>query len=229
MTTTFEAFAPMWRPTLGGMISSGSIVGGVSDYVNQYTYDELGRLTAVSQDAQAGGNAVADKLATFTYDAASQLTDLQRYSSDTVVPGNLEVHSRYAYDNAGRLQSITHVEVGNRRRRKLDWDQHASRLRCRVEHSWPATILSYDTDNRLTEWSSYYDAFKTTYGYDTRDQLTGASHTAITGLTPPLTLPAAESYSFDGTGNRNLSGGGSSSATGSHNEVQNDGTYTYTL
>ncbi len=44
---------------------------------------------------------------------------------------------------------------------------------------------------------------------------------------PPLTLPSAESYSFDGTRNRNLSGGGSSSATGTHNEVQNDGTYTY--
>ena len=56
---------------------------------------------------------------------------------------------------------------------------------------------------------------------------TSASHTAITGLTPPLTLPSAESYSFDATGNRNLSGGGSSSASGSHNEVQNDGTYTY--
>jgi RHS repeat-associated protein len=43
-----------------------------------------------------------------------------------------------------------------------------------------------------------------------------------------LTLPATESYSFDGTGNRNLTGGGSSSATGTHNQVQNDGTYTYT-
>ena len=63
--------------------------------------------------------------------------------------------------------------------------------------------------------------------YDSRDQLTGATHTVISGLTPPLTLPSAESYSFDATGNRNLSGGGSSSATGTHNQVQNDGTYTY--
>ncbi len=40
-------------------------------------------------------------------------------------------------------------------------------------------------------------------------------------------MPAAESYAFDGTGNRNLSGGSSSSADGTFNRVQNDGTYTY--
>jgi hypothetical protein len=28
--------------------------------------------------------------------------------------------------------------------------------------------VSYDADNRVTESSSYYDAFKTTYSYDTR-------------------------------------------------------------
>jgi len=87
--------------------------------------------------------------------------------------------------------------------------------------------LAYDQDNRLTGWSSYADAFKTTFAYDTRDQVTGATHTAITGLTPPRPLPATESYAFDGAGNRNLSGGGSSSADGTFNRVQNDGTYTY--
>ena len=88
-------------------------------------------------------------------------------------------------------------------------------------------FLAYDQDNRLTGWSSYADAFKTTYAYDTRDQVTGATHTAIAGLTLPRALPSAESYAFDGTGNRNLSGGGSSSANGTFNRVQNDGTYTY--
>lgn len=78
--------------------------------VNQYVWDALGRLTSVTQTSQYGGNSVAAKLATYQYDAASQLTDLRRYSSTSASSMYLEVHSRMGYDGAGRLQSLTHAK-----------------------------------------------------------------------------------------------------------------------
>ncbi|MHB0961179.1 MAG: RHS repeat domain-containing protein [Pirellulaceae bacterium] len=211
---------------LGGALVGSSISGGIKDFVNQYAHDALGRLTSLTQTGQSGGNSVAPKLATFQYDAASQLTDLRRYSSTSAYATYLEVHSRFGYDGAGRLQSITHAKA-----------EIAAGQLWNGTSSLPSSLqggnllagyfLAYDQDNRLTGWSSYADAFKTTYAYDNRDQVTGATHTAIGGLTLPRALPAVESYAFDGTGNRNLSGGSSSSANGTFNRVQNDGTYTY--
>jgi YD repeat-containing protein len=211
---------------LGGTISGSNITGGVEDLTNQYVSDALGRLTSVTQTSQYGGNSVAAKLATFQYDAASELTDLRRYSSTSAYSMYLEVHSRLGYDGAGRLQSLTHAK-----------SEIAAGQMWNGTSTLPTSLqggkllagyfLAYDQDNRLTGWSSYADAFKTTYAYDTRDQVTGASHTAIAGLTLPRAMPASETYAFDGTGNRNLSGGSSSSADGTFNRVQNDGTYTY--
>ena len=45
-------------------------IGGVNDFRNDYTFDNLGRLTRVQQAGQ-GGNAVAAKRVDFAYDAAA--------------------------------------------------------------------------------------------------------------------------------------------------------------
>ncbi len=89
-----------------------------------------------------------------------------------------------------------------------------------------AYSLQYDQANRLSSFSSYFDGFKTSYAYDTRDQLTAATSAQIAGLEPPFTLPPSETYSFDATGNRQQ-GGTSTSSNGTHNRVANDGTYSY--
>jgi YD repeat-containing protein len=68
----------------------------------------MNRLSSVVQTNVTGGHAVAPKLASFSYDASSQLTDVRRYSATTASTGDLEVHSRMGYDLAGRLTSITH-------------------------------------------------------------------------------------------------------------------------
>ena len=59
------------------------------------------------QTALGGSNAVAPKLVTQAYNAASQLTDMRRYSATTASPSALKVHSRLNYDGAGRNTSIT--------------------------------------------------------------------------------------------------------------------------
>ena len=89
------------------------------------------------------------------------------------------------------------------------------------------TTFSYDTGGRLLsqtepdpDGAGALLASTQSFVYDARDQVTGATHTAIAGLTLPRAMPASEDYAFDGTGNRNLSGGSSSSANGTFNRVQ---------
>jgi hypothetical protein len=91
------------------LYSGGTISGGVGDLVNGYGHDRRERLTSVFQVAASGGNAVAQKFVAFTYDIASQMTDMRRYSSTLANPAGLEVHSRYTLDGAARLNSITHA------------------------------------------------------------------------------------------------------------------------
>ncbi len=209
----------------GGTISDSSIVGGLFDFRNSYAYDAMHRLASVAQTQGSGANAVAPKLANFSYNAASQLTDLKRYSATSASSGALEVHSRMGYDQAGRLTSITHgkteITAGQ------TWDGSSTLpASLGTTNTLAAYFLVYDQANRLTDFSSYWDAFKTTYTYDNRDQLTAASTAAISGLTPPFTVPTSESYNLDSNGNRK-SGSTSQSASGSHNRLQTDGTYDY--
>ncbi|WP_162006864.1 RHS repeat-associated core domain-containing protein [Roseimaritima sediminicola] len=211
----------------GGTLSGTSIVGGVDDFTRQFTYDGLGRMTSVNSDAVSGGHAVAPQLATFEYNAASQRTDLRQYSATTASPSDLQVHSRRAYDQAGRLASITHgtAEIGAGE----TWDGTST---------LPASLGStdmlagyffrYDQDNRLVDFASYRDGTETSFGYDSRDQLTSATTAAIAGLSQPFGLASSESYDFDAGGNRKSSGGQSQSAANTHNQLQTDGTYNYT-
>ncbi|MHB9068435.1 MAG: RHS repeat-associated core domain-containing protein [Pirellulaceae bacterium] len=211
----------------GGILSGSSIMGGIDDFNREFAYDGLNRLTSVNSSSVSGGHAVAPKLATFEYNAASQRTDLRRYSATTASASDLEIHSRRGYDQAGRLTGITHgtaeIAAGQ------IWDGTSS-----LPASLGATdmlagyFFGYDQDNRLVDFSSYRDGTKTSYGYDSRDQLTLASTAAISGLSQPFGLASSESYDFDAGGNRKSSGGSSQSAAGTHNQLQTDGTYDYT-
>jgi RHS repeat-associated protein len=211
----------------GALNSGGTISGGVNDVVNSYQYDNLDRLSSVSQVGVSGGNAVAPKHASFTYNVASQMTDLRRYSSPTVSAAALEVHSRYAYDGAARIASITHakseIAAGE------NWNG-TSTLPASITpaQSIAAYHFGYDRDDRLTAMASYTDRFRTVFTYDTTDQLATATSSAIAGLAAPSPLPTAESYNVDPNGNRRTSSGVSQSASGTHNQLQSDGTFNYT-
>jgi RHS repeat-associated protein len=191
------------------------------------SYDALNRLTSISQQSANAGNAVAPKLATFAYDIASQMTDVRRYSATSVDTASLELHSRYLYDLAGRVTSITHAKT-----------------EIAPNHGWLGTAtlpssltapnvvaaysLKYDRDNRLTSFGSYADRFTTAYSYNATDELTAATSTAIAGLTAPSLLPPSQSLGVDLNGNRTSSTGASQSASGTHNQLQSDAQFSYT-
>ena len=217
--------------TMGGTIAAGAgggtVSGGVKDLVNTYSFDTLGRTTAITQTGVAGGNVVAAKRADYGYNVAGQVTDLRRYSAATPSTGSLEVHSRSGYDSAGRLTSLIH------NRTEITGSSPYTGGSSLPTSVTPATAIAayaftFDAGNRMTAMSSYADRFRTTYGYDNSDQLTAASSVAIAGLAAPTFLPVAEGYQLDANGNRRSSTGASQSAAGTHNQLQTDGTFNYT-
>ena len=105
-----------------------------------FTYDELNRVTQITQS----GNGVASKRVEMSYDAASQMTEVTRYNSNS----QLVAQSNYVYDEAGRLVNLTHSREGNPL----------------AESSWV-----YDAANRIIQQTSPDGT--SNYNYDARHQL----------------------------------------------------------
>ncbi len=159
---------------LGRRTQLSAEIDGTDDLLNEYEYDYLNRLTQVTQDAQSGGNAVAEKRVDFNYDAEDkqQFASISRYAdlagSDTVAI------STYGYDDTDRLTSLTHVDGSSGSLAGYTWQ--------------------YDEGNRLTDFTvSGYSAEDATYSYDDTDQLTAADRSGTS---------ADESYAYDDNGNR---------------------------
>jgi RHS repeat-associated protein len=150
---------------IGGTMSAGA------DFVNQYTFDALNRLTRVAQAGQTGGHAVREKRIDFSYAADSQWTGITRYQD--LAGTKLVAASAFSYDQAGRLQGLTHT-------------QNATTL---AAFTW-----TYDTLNRVKTFTdTLHPAESATYAYDTASQLTGADRSG-TGND--------ETFSYDANGNR---------------------------
>jgi len=139
--------------TIGGPASTGQ------DFVNQYTYDPLNRLTRVTQTGQTGGHAVAEKRVDLAYAADSQWATITRYQD--LAGTRLVATSTFGYDQAGRLQGLIHSQP----------DLHLARF------SW-----TYDTVNRVASFTNgLYPAESATYAYDAASQLTGADRSGTAG------------------------------------------------
>jgi hypothetical protein len=83
-------------------------IDNTDDFLNSYSYDNLGRLTQVDQDEQSGGNSVSEKRVDFECNDLGQYTEITRY---TDVAGTLDVAtSSYAYDEANRLTDLDHKQ-----------------------------------------------------------------------------------------------------------------------
>jgi RHS repeat-associated protein len=136
---------------LDGLRSSFSAtVDGVGDFQTTYAYDAMLRMTDVTQTGQ-GGNAVADKHVTFTYNDNSQFDLISRYASTGT--SNLVATTDYQYDSSNRLTVLTHA-------------QGATTL---AAYTW-----TFDAANRLVGQTPPDGAVS--YSYDSRSQLTGADY-----------------------------------------------------
>jgi len=162
--------------------------------IESFVYDELNRVTQITQT----GNGVTDKRVDFSYNAASQMTGIVRYSD---LAGNeLVGSSSYSYDRAGRLINLTH-----------NGDSEVI-----ADYAW-----LYDSANRITQFTNPDGAIS--YTYDERGQLTGAESDYqadesysydgngnrtnpgySTGSNNRLLSDGVYNYQYDGEGNRTV-------------------------
>src|SRR5690606_31756193 len=56
-------------------------IGSTADFVTDYSYDALQRMTRIEQQDVGGGNAVADKRIDLAYNAAGQFSGISRYAN----------------------------------------------------------------------------------------------------------------------------------------------------
>ena len=193
--------------TAGNRTQLAAAIGGTDDFVNNYQYNSvLGQMSLVGQTGN-GGNAVADKTATFTYNNLGQFVSSDRYADYNADPTqltNLVAQVAYGYDSAGQLTSIAYSD-GQATPATLD------------NFNW-----TYDALGNVKTSSSSLDGAggTVTYSSDSTGQLLGASG----GQAP------TESYQYDANGNRETvttSGNQVTCITGPNNELLYDGTYTY--
>ncbi len=181
------------------------------DFVNNYGFDALHRVTSIEQDGQSGGNTVADKQVGLIYNDAGQLKQINRFNQivgtpEAPTPGLYDAStnpngaiaiSNYVYDHAGRLTD-------------LDTDL-LDTTTSSITQEWV-----YDLLNRVTQYTnssdSYFNGGVTDYDYDDLNQLIEEDP------------GASQTYDYDLSGNREMTG----YVFGPGNRIEEDGTWTYT-
>ncbi|MFW6124556.1 MAG: hypothetical protein ACOC46_00290, partial [Pirellulales bacterium] len=83
-------------------------IGSTDDFVTDYTYDNLHRMTRIQQQGASGGNAVAEERIDLAYDALSRFESISRYAD--LAATDLVAVSDYVFDAAGRLTDLTHAK-----------------------------------------------------------------------------------------------------------------------
>ena len=197
---------------IGGTVdANGAVTYGTPDFLNQYVYDPLGRMTSITQTGQTGGNSVANKHAVPGYDSDSRLTGVALYASSGT--SNRVASSSNTFDHASRLTDLTWSDASSNKLAAYHWNyDSASRvtdLYSRRDSSAGTPDASYNPGN--SNWGH------AAYGYDWTNQLTGTTYTNFTSAPTSNT-----SLSYDANGNRT-----SGSDVSSTNRLLFDGTYYY--
>ena len=175
----------------GNILSVSDTIDGQTGGSNEYKYDVLNRVEQITQS----GNGVSDKRVDFGYDPIGQFKTINRYSD--LAGASPVVESIYTYDANNRLERLSHNNSLG-------------------EAAFYA--FTYDDANRIIAITDVDGS--TDYGYNNRNELTGADHTNVN--------KPDETYTYDDNGNRVSSSlHGNNYVTGANNQLQADGTYTY--
>ena len=191
----------------GNRTSLAAQVPGITanDFVNDYSYDALNRMTQITQQSllaynEDGANPdgifeiYGSREVDFAYNAASQFDTIDRYDDVGLV-----ATTTYGYDDAGRMNSL--------------------------DQSGVTTYgYTYDAANRLATLTNSADTSENaTYTYDALGQLTAADYENYSSNN--------EGYTYDANGNwlasTTANDGSRSFTVSGNNQVTSDGTYDY--
>lgn len=187
--------------------STQSNVPGLADFTLNYTYDDMGNVTSVTDNygVQVGstydarnrlqarswqGGGIAGALVRFGYDAAGNKTTVQRYSD--LAGTQLVGQSAYTFNAEHAITHIRHANAGGA----------------------PLLEFEYTRDAAQQITRRLLDTQTTDYTYDATGQLTGANYSDS---------QPDESFSYDLNGNRTMPG----YATGPGDRLLSDDKHTY--
>ena len=168
------------------------------------TTDALGRVTTIGDDSSAVGG-LADKLVTYSYDYANQMTRVERGANG----GSLDFDTRYAYDGMGRVSEIAHSgAIGS---------QLAAFNSYAYQYDKAHRIIEQITtrDEAISALSAISAVDTETFTFDDAGQLTDVTATGSDD----------ETYEYDENGNRKEDG---VISIGDHNRLDADADWTYT-
>lgn len=183
----------------GNLTQAAATLGGSADYVNNYSYDGLQRVTQITQQGALGGNSVTAKRVDLSYDANSNLTGIHRFEGLNTTPAVAQ--TTQVYDAMGRLASIQHkdgatVLAGY----AITWDS-ASRI-TQIDSAADGIIhYTNDSTGQLTSEDPTGTTNDRTYGYDANGTRNTSGYTI--GSNNQITSDGTYSYSYDQEGNRN--------------------------
>ena len=170
---------------------------GQADLVNEYSYDNLGDMTRVTQHAN-GGVPVAPKRVDFAWNLAGEMTSMQRYAD---VAGTLWVGgTSLSHDLAGRMTNTTqYTALGDDRESWWSYDEKGRVVRAEESFSGNVGTYAYDANDQLTlaDNSGRNDE---SYGYDSNGNRTMSGYS--TGGDNRLAAGAAHTYQYDSENNR---------------------------
>jgi RHS repeat-associated protein len=179
-------------------LSLAAEIGGTADFKNDYTYDNLSRMTQVIQQDVGGGNTVADKRVDFAYNALGQYTSLTRYQSTGT--GTLVATSTYAYDTLNRLTDLDHKQ-NSTNLALYDYTYDFMDRITSMTHSLDgASAFTYDKESELTAADHASPRTDESYSFDATGNRTGGSYTNTTNNR--TTADGTYTYDYDDEGNR---------------------------
>ncbi|GAB5443819.1 MAG: hypothetical protein Fues2KO_41680 [Fuerstiella sp.] len=171
-------------------------VAGTDDFLNSYSYDNLGRPTQLDQAGQTGGNSVSAKRVDFGYNAIGQFTEIERFAD---LAGTLDVAtSTYTYDDASRITDLDHSH-GSTLLADYSWTWDVGGRLTSVTSVDGTDDYTYDDTSQLTDVDSDYQTDES-YTYDGTGNRTNTGYT--TGANNQLTSDGTYNYEYDDEGNR---------------------------
>ncbi|GIW91674.1 MAG: hypothetical protein KatS3mg109_2106 [Pirellulaceae bacterium] len=183
----------------GNRTRLAAVIDGTDDFVNDYTYDHLNRMTRVDQYGVAGGHAVAEKRVDMAYNSLGQFTQIVRYSALSGTPSDEVATSVYTYDAAHRLVGLSHNRGGQPLFTPYSWTYDPLDRITQMVNSDGTSVFTYDQTDQLTGADHSYQTDEA-YQYDANGNRTGGGY--VTGSNNQLLEDGTYRYEYDAEGNR---------------------------
>jgi len=184
---------------VGNVTQVSATVGGTADYVTDYIYDALGRVTSVQQHGVTGGNTVAEKRIDFSYDVVGQYATITTYAD--LAATDLVTTATYTFDDAYRLVGLGYTK-GTTALASYAYTYDAAGSMTGMTTVDGTTAYTYDNAGQLVSAdSNYTDDESYTYD-DNGNRVTANGNSYATGADNQLLSDGTYAYTYDAEGNR---------------------------